>query len=442
MPIEPSWPVPDRRMYYGPAGRFVRSCEKHTEADPPALLACVLTYAGLLAAGQGYAIRAGNSWHPPLLFTNLLGRSAGSRKGTASAPVEAAVVLAVPAIADCLAGGFGSGQALVDHIAEHPWTLIREDELGAMLRNAASKGSILGQTYRKAWDGRPLEVRSRTGGVKVVLSTYYLAAIGHITLPELRSTLTSIDIFGGTVNRQLWVATKRSKVLANLGNVPDDVIVPFAKVLKRLDSITNEWYPGLTYDSADPASAETSDDDDDDGAQVTASRWKEPDWTPAAVEFWQTLYGRHCRHDEALGLLGHVIARGDVQMLRIALVYMLLDETTTLDVPHLVAAAAFWTYCRDTAAHAFGISTGDQRLDKVLAAIHAAGDEGLPHSAIRTDVLGSNNVKAETIDTLMKALDVAVYSVPSTTAGRSSTRWFVRSGGALQPLLDPEPPPL
>jgi hypothetical protein len=447
MDPESDWPLPDRRMFYGPAGAFVQQCEKHTEADPVALLASTLVYAGLLSAGNGYAIHAGNAWHPPLIMTNLIGRTAGARKGTATAPIEAAAVRAVPALGPCLAGGFGSGETMIDFLNDHEYALIQEDELGAMLRHAAQRGSVLGQTYRKAWDGRRLEARSRNKG-QIVVTKYCVAAMGHITLPELRATLTSIDIYGGGVNRQLWVATKRSQVLADRGNVPEAIITGFAKTLKAIDALTGDWDVGLSYEDADasvpPAKQVPANiDDDEDNADVGSPvppRWKEPEWSPGAEALWRKLYERHCAQDDKLGLLGHIITRGDVQMLRLALIYMNLDQVTTISQEHVTAAAAFWTYCRDTAAYAFGTSTGDTRLDKILAAIRLAGPEGLSQSAVRTDVLKSNSITGDAIESMLLALQPAIYSRPRKTEGRTATHWFLTPGGLLAPLLDPPEP--
>jgi hypothetical protein len=452
---ESNWPVLDKRALHGEAGRLVRKCERHTEADQAALLASLLTVAGLVGSSQGYAMRAGDVWHPPLLHANLVGRSAFSRKGTASAPILTAAHQALPWLDACTVGGFGSGQALVDHLKENPTSLIIEEELGALLRNAAQKGSTLSQIYRKMWDAKRVEARSRGGG-KVVAIDYCAAQLAHVTLQELRATLTSTDIFGGSVNRNLWVATKRGKVLANRGNVPSEVITQLADLLKRLHK-ADGWKPSGTGLAPEPAAAEEEDedtsDDFDDDDEITADsylppgadtgptpapRWKEPDWTPDAEELWTTLYERHASQEGMrLGLLAEIISRGDVQMLRLALIYMLLDDTTTLTTDHLTAAAAFWTYCRDTAAYIFGVSTGDQRLDKIIDALTAAGSDGVAQSDIGPVVLGSKNIGAGTIERCMTALESMVARTVVQTAGRPATFWKLVRLPSLPPLLAP-----
>jgi hypothetical protein len=55
------------------------------------------------------------------------------------------------------------------------------------------------------------------------------------------------------------------------------------------------------------------------------------------------------RADVPDGPLGHMTARGSVQVQRLALIYALADGAATIGIDHLEAAVAFWSYCRDSA---------------------------------------------------------------------------------------------
>ena len=65
--------------------------------------------------------------------------------------------------------------------------------------------------------------------------------------------------------------------------------------------------------------------------------------TGAARTFWEPTYD--ALMTERHGLLGAVTARGATQVLRVALIYALLDGVEQMDVVHLKAALAVWNYC-------------------------------------------------------------------------------------------------
>src|SRR5262249_12294343 len=76
---------------------------------------------------------------------------------------------------------------------------------------------------------------------------------------------------------------------------------------------------------------------------------------------------------ERPGLLGAVVARAEPQVIRLALVYALLDCTHQIDVVHLEAAMAVWAYCEESATRIFGDSLGDPIADEILLALRRSG---------------------------------------------------------------------
>ena len=87
------------------------------------------------------------------------------------------------------------------------------------------------------------------------------------------------------------------------------------------------------------------------------------------------------------GLHGAVTARAEAQVVRLALVYALLDGAEHIDTPHLLAALAVWQYCDATARYVFGASTGDRIADEIMRRLQLAGDGGLTRTEIR-DLFG------------------------------------------------------
>jgi hypothetical protein len=70
-----------------------------------------------------------------------------------------------------------------------------------------------------------------------------------------------------------------------------------------------------------------------------------------------------------------VTARGEAQVIRLSLIFALLDSNDAIDIAHLEAAIAVWAYCDESAAQIFGDSIGDPVADDILLALrrNAAG---------------------------------------------------------------------
>ena len=61
------------------------------------------------------------------------------------------------------------------------------------------------------------------------------------------------------------------------------------------------------------------------------------------------------------GQLGAVTSRGEAQVIRLALLYALLDSSDHIRSEHLKAALAFWKYAEESARLIFGGLTAEQR---------------------------------------------------------------------------------
>jgi hypothetical protein len=146
-------------------------------------------------------------------------------------------------------------------------------------------------------------------------------------------------------------------------------------------------------------------------------------WSADAAVIWKKVYpklseGRH-------GLVGAVTSRAEAQVLRIALIYALLDETDRIEVSHLNAALAVWKYCEQSAEVIFGTSTGDPLADDIIRMLKAS-----PDGMTRTDLynaLGrhqSSDAIGRSLGNLLKA--GLAHSETRATKGRSEERWFAR----------------
>src|SRR5262249_53159126 len=81
-----AWPILTSKAMHGIAGDIVKLATKDSEADPVAVLATTLTFAGA-QFGRAQFVRAGDVKHHSCHFTGIVGRSSRARKGTSKAPV-------------------------------------------------------------------------------------------------------------------------------------------------------------------------------------------------------------------------------------------------------------------------------------------------------------------------------------------------------------------
>lgn len=336
---------PSSAALAGLAGDVVRALEPHTEADPAALLVNTLVQFGAMV-GSGASTRVGAALHVPALFAAIVGRTSRSRKGTADAEVSALM----ESVEDGWhrlhrVGGFGSGEAFIEHCADNPGesVLMVEAEFARLLAVASREGSSASSVLRAAWDHRPMDYRIRKKKYEAPAAP--VALLAHITADELRDRRHGIrmnDVMNGFGNRVLWAYADRRKVLANPTSLEG--------------SIRNELVGRLFF------------------ALDSARNAGELHRTDEARGLWSDLYGRLAADDPS-GTIGAVTGRAEAQLTRLSLVYALLDGSSTIDSQHIEAAWEVWRYCRWSAQHIWvGSGTGDPDLDRIESVL-AAGEE-------------------------------------------------------------------
>lgn len=333
---------------YGLPGQFVTLLEPFTEADRAALLVTNLAFLASLV-GSGPHTITGSVRHPFRIFPLIVGLTSAGRKGTSAADNRLVLDLVDAAFfRDRCQSGFGSGEALVDAVADREdepsdhRLLVLEAEFARLLRTAQRDGSTLSPLVRNAWDSGKLEVRSRTA--TAVAHDAHVVVLGHITPGDLRKHLTETECANGFANRFLLVFAHRNKLLPDPGQPDHDHLADLARRIRT--------------------------------AVVEARSIGRVTRTDAAARLWRDLYHR-LAGEESDDLVGELTARAPAQVLRIALGHALLAGSEVIDAEHLIAATALWDYSRATVAHLFGDRLGDTDADKLLGAIRAAGPAGL-----------------------------------------------------------------
>jgi hypothetical protein len=337
---ETVWPDPPAdAAYHGVLGEIARAVAPHTEADPVGVLGTLLAMFG--AACGGYRTLYQGSQQRTNLSVLLVGATGfGGRKGTALDQGRAVFRLAYPDLDGLWLVGVASGEAITGHLGRHESeerVLIVETEFGRLLTIMNRQDSTLSPVLRNAWDGVPLgHARARDESLVI---RHHVTMLGHVTPVELRAKLTDVDAANGFVNRLLFLAVRRQRLIP-FPTAPDEIVQPWIEALHR--AIVEARLPGeMSFDEA-------------------------------ARDRWEDFYAELAATPR-LGLAGAVTGRHEAQVARLALVYALADRCPTIGVVHLDAAIALADYARRSAIWALGDSTGNRHAD-VLRRMLADGD--------------------------------------------------------------------
>jgi len=391
-PPTDDWPVLDVGALRGLPGEVVGRLSEHTEADPVALLLTFLTMFGA-AVGPGPHAQADGAEHPGRLHSVLVGSTSKARKGTSLAQVRRIFTVADRRfVTERILGGFGSGESVVDGVAdgEDHRLLVVEPEWARILSVGRREGSTLSPLLRQAWDGDRLAVRSRSGG-SVVADGAHIGVLGHVTVEELRAKLTETEMANGFANRHLFALVKRSRLLPSGGNLDEETV----------DALGHKTRAAL------------------ESARSVGRLVR----TPEAEERWAELYYEMAA-DTPGGLLEAVIARDAAQVLRLSVLYSLCQLSRQIDVGAVEAAWAVWSYCRQSAAVIFGDASGNPVADRLLSALRDAGPDGLDGREMHQALSGhaSRNEMKAAVDYLVSRGQVATRT--EETGGRPRTITF------------------
>jgi hypothetical protein len=396
LPAPPGWPAPPApAAYHGLLGEIVGRLEPDTEADPVAILAQLLIGFGA-AVGRGAWFEVEATRHYPQEFVLVVGESATSRKGTSWDHARRLIATADATLGERILTGLSSGEGLVwavrDPTASDPGIPDRrlvafEAEFASALKACSRDNSTLSATLRSAWDGRPLQLLTRTAPARS--TDAHVTVIGHITAAELRHHLTGLELANGLANRFLLVCCRRTRLLPE-GGASD----PLAGTgLERLLAATIEH-------------------------ARTAGRLT---FEASARELWHHAYIQ-LAHARQSGIAGAICARAEAHTIRLALIYALADGQRTINTEHLQAALALWDYAARSASWTLQGATGDPLAEQIHAQL-AGHPGGLTRSQI-SDTLQHNQPATaiqRALDTLLLAGRASRTQIP--TAGRPAELW-------------------
>jgi hypothetical protein len=366
LPTEPPWPDPlAEEAYHGLAGEIVRVLEPASESDPAALLVQTVIGFGNLVGRTAHCVVESDR-HFGNEFAVLVGRTSKARKGTSWGRVHGLLSEAEEEWAkERVQTGLSSGEGLIwavrdpikkrervkergepvryEEVEADPGIsdkrlLIVEPEFANVLKQTERQGNTLSAVLRSAWDGADLRTMTKNSPARATGA--HVSLIGHITIEELRRYLTTTEMANGFGNRHMWICAKRSKLLPH-GSRPDAIALSDLRA-RLADALTT--------------------------ARATA----ELAYDEKAAEIWADVYGP--LSEGRAGLTGALLGRAEAHVLRLSMLYALLDSAAAIAAEHLLAALALWDYCEQSVLHIFGDALGDPVADELLRLLRAAPD--------------------------------------------------------------------
>jgi hypothetical protein len=365
VPADDHWPAPPApEAFCGLAGEVVDAMAPGTEADPVAILVQLLVGVGSIL-GPGPHYQVGATRHRANEFVVLVGPSGSGRKGSSWDAVHTVLeALDRPWAAGRVVSGLSSGEGLIWHLrdredgpAPDPRLMVIEPELASVLKAASRETNTLSPVLRTAWDGKALQVITKHDPARA--SAAHVSIVGHITGDELVRHITATEAANGFLNRFLLIAVRRARLLPEGGLLDHAALAPL--VARLAEAVASNR-------AADRVSL--SED---------------------ARAIWWDIYP-HLSAGRP-GMLGAVCGRAEAHVVRLALLYALLDRQNAIGATHLRAALALWDYAARSAAFVFGESLGDPIADEINRAI-GEHPGGLTRSQIR-DLFARNRPKAQ-----------------------------------------------
>jgi hypothetical protein len=409
----PLWPDLAFEALYGLPGDIVRAIDPFTEADPASVLIHLLAaFGNVIGSGTHAAVQ--NDLHPARIFAVVIGESSKGRKGTSwSTPREIFSRVDGKWSDSRIRCGLSSGEGLIYHVRDELRKTVPvkkggriidyeeeivdsgesdkrlfciESEFSSMLKIMGREGNSLSGVVRQAWDSGNLSTLTRNNPLRATGA--HISIIGHTTKDELIRSLSATEQCNGFGNRFLWLLAKRSKALPHGAALPSEILDSMAEQVKRAAGF-----------------AQNAGRISRDGP---------------ANEMWETIY--YLLSEGRPGLAGGLLNRAEAQVLRLSLIYALMDCSEAIRVQHLQAATALWDYCEASVRYVFGTKTGNQYADRITDALQESEDGFLTDDEIGR-LFGGHRTREKdlALDLLLRLGKVTKES--KQTKGRPVTIW-------------------
>jgi len=213
----------------------------------------------------------------------------------------------------------------------------------------------------------------------------HVSIVAHITAEELQKTVGgSVEVVNGFANRFLWTLVRSTRSLPHGGDmtVLDQFTKPLALAIEKAKTYT----------------------------LITRSKEADRIWENS----YESLKNAKCKATE----------RGRPMVMRIAMIYALIDGNPIIQPSHLLAALAVWRYCEESAMRLFSnVATTPISLEKRICEI-ITDRPGIMRTDLRNAI--SHKLKADELDKAIALLvswsDIVI--VPVWENGRQADRYY------------------
>ena len=374
----------------GILGEIVKAADPTTEAHPAGVLGSLLTMVSGLIGPKPH-LQIGNSRHPLLIWTLLMGSTGRGRKGEAMSTARRFVQQAYDEYFAIAVGGLSTGEGLIERIRDRDEDdqdsgigtddkrlVVIESEFAVVLARAKREGNTLSTIMRQAWEGDALVVLNRK---PIKASSSHVAVSGHISRVEFRAKSSQADMAGGSYNRFLPLHVARSKVLPIPDGVDEETLSDLCPRLRKAIEAARE---------IDKISMDTA----------AKALWSRPD---------TGIYAALTSGADEDGPTAQFTQRAAPYTLRIAGLYAALDARPWIADHHLEAAYALIQYAVASAQYVHQgtpnqaeLERDQLRRDLIANAVDKAGPTGLTRAEV--SALFGRNLSKDTLGELIGAV--------------------------------------
>jgi hypothetical protein len=236
---------------------------------------------------------------------------------------------------------------------------IVEEEFGKVLRLMKREGDYLSHTLRQCYDSKPLGSRTKESPYRV--AEPHVSLLAQITPAEFIDLVSVLDVKAGFLNRFLVCLVRREKTVSSPSPLAEKDFAEDIDAIKR--SINN-----LNPMHLSPPSM---------AAKVIGR-------TKKAEALWDKLYREYKREDS----WEDYISRGAPMVVRISMIYAILDGSDIVKIQHLRRADAVWKYSCESLKFIFSPNTLSQKEENILNTIIVNGQ--ISKTEITRDIFSGN----------------------------------------------------
>lgn len=430
LPPPPDWPAPmDKAAFHGIVGDIVKTLLPHTEVNAENLLVHLLVGLGNMLGHGPYFELLGETHHLNL-FVMVVGDT-GEGKGTGWKLVRrilqdidhewcvfktgsgaSSAEGVIERVRDPSEKADAEGNPVDEGVTDKRFLFAEQEFSGGVLQVMKRSGNKLSEILRLAWDGEVLQSVTRTLGRNSTsgqtATNAHVSLFGHTTRAELLRNAEAVDTENGFLNRFFFAAVALDKELEEFG-------VSYSGQLRALVKPYIDRLIRLRISLLG----------DENKHDIT----KGP---PPLLIPWDEQARRQCveLRKEYRASKRSMTARSMPQIMRLALLYAVLDQDNRIRTAHLDAAIAVVRYSEATLHYIFGDAPGNRLAASVLSELRHAGSKGCS----RTELMRSTKSLAadldQAVDILHGAGRIRWEKVEPKTSGkrkggRKITKWFI-----------------